>query len=252
MLHSIQMASFAKYTHNYNTRLKDTPFYRKGARGPDPLKSFVAKSYVDYTQNAGRIRDMRFAKSNELNKDYALRSKREDMISATYANERDPVKLAGLHGRMRMKLSRTGGALSDGMPQVVKLKAGHYARKYGYTARAGTAKKAVASVGMFTSASNASVAPKPTKTDGGHSAPEAGSGAGALQKASGFKVSRDRQRLGIPDDAMEETIRNYTRSQASQGTPKRKKRRPTSTPDAYQQQQQSFILSPESKTMKRD
>ena len=40
------MAGFAIYTQNYNTRLKDTPFYRKGARGADPLKSFVAKSHV--------------------------------------------------------------------------------------------------------------------------------------------------------------------------------------------------------------
>ena len=195
------MSSFAKYTHNYSTRLKDTPFYRKGARGPDPLKTFVAKSYVDYTQNAGRIRDMRFAKSNELNKDYALRSKREDMISATYANERDPVKLAGLHGRIRMKLSRTGGALSDGMPQVVKLKADHHARKYGYTAKAGTAKKAAASVGMFTSTSNEPVAPTPTQTDGGHTAPESmdkvqfrtvkggGSGAGSKRKSADQKMA---------------------------------------------------------------
>ena len=71
------MAGFARYTQNYNTHLKDTPFYRKGARGADPLKSFVAKSHVNYMQNASRIRDMRFAKSNELDKDYALRSKQK-------------------------------------------------------------------------------------------------------------------------------------------------------------------------------
>ena len=46
------MAGFARYTQNYNTRLKDTPFYRKGARGADPLKSFVAKSHV----NTRRVR----------------------------------------------------------------------------------------------------------------------------------------------------------------------------------------------------
>ena len=215
------MAGFARYTQNYNTCLKETPFYRKGARGANPLKSFVAKSHVNNKQKASRIRDMRFARSNEPDKDYAFRSKREDMISTTYANEKDPVKLAGSHGRMRMKLSQAGGALSDGMPQVVKLKTDHYSRKHGYNANAGkkTAKKDVASVGLFSSTINESVAPKPTENDGEHTAPEAASGAGAVLKTSAFKVSRERQSLGIPDNTMQDTIRNYTRSQARQGTP---------------------------------
>ena len=51
-----------------------------------------------------------------------------------------------------MKLSRTGGALSDGMPQVVKVKADHYARK-------------------FKTISNQSVAPQPKKKSGSHTAP---------------------------------------------------------------------------------
>jgi hypothetical protein len=65
----------------------------------------VASSYDTYSQNADRIRDARFAKSNELNRDYAARNKREKMLSEAYMNERDPVKLAGLHGRFKLKLS---------------------------------------------------------------------------------------------------------------------------------------------------
>ena len=71
------MSGFAKYTSKDNFRLKENPFYRKGARGPDPIKSFVARSYATYSQKADRIRDARFAKSNELSRDYAVRNKRE-------------------------------------------------------------------------------------------------------------------------------------------------------------------------------
>ena len=213
------MAGFARYTQNYNTRLKDTPFYRKGARGADPLKSFVAKSHVNYTQNASRIRDMRFARSNELDKDYALRSKREDMISTTYANEKDPVKLAGLHGRMRMKLSRTGGALSDGMPQVVKLKPNHYGRNVpkGGTNKKGDGKpnKAMSGnytvlsgggagagmAGKFTSTSTDHVAPAASKQSDKHYSPiqsaELLSVAKLMKKKGKEKFSRLRKRLDL-------------------------------------------------------
>ena len=113
------MSGFAKYTSKDNFRLKESPFYRKGARGPDPIKSFVARSYATYSQKADRIRDARFAKSNELSRDYAVRNKREQMLSQAYMTERDPVKLKGLHGRLKLKLSRTGGAMSDGNVKVI-------------------------------------------------------------------------------------------------------------------------------------
>ena len=113
------MSGFAKYTSKDNFRLKENPFYRKGARGPDPIKSFVARSYATYSQKADRIRDARFAKSNELSRDYAVRNKREQMLSEAYMTERDPVKLKGLHGRLKLKLSRTGGAMSDGNVKVI-------------------------------------------------------------------------------------------------------------------------------------
>ena len=114
------MSGFAKYTHKDNFRLKERPSYRRGARGVDPLKTFVVRSYATYSQNADRIRDARFAKSNELNRDYAIRNKREQMLSEAFMTERDPVKLAGLHGRLRMKMSRSDGALSNAMPYVYK------------------------------------------------------------------------------------------------------------------------------------
>ena len=115
------MSGFAKYTHKDNFRLKERPSYRKG-QGADPIKSFVARSYATYSQNADRIRDARFAKSNELNRDYAVRNKREQMLSQLYMTETDPVKLQGLHSRLKMKLSRSDGALSNAMPYVYKTK----------------------------------------------------------------------------------------------------------------------------------
>jgi hypothetical protein len=41
------------------------------------------------------------------------------MLSQAYMTERDPVKLKGLHGRLKLKLSRTGGAMSDGTVKVI-------------------------------------------------------------------------------------------------------------------------------------
>ena len=115
------MSGFAKYTSKDNFRLKERPSYRRG-QGADPIKSFVARSYATYSQNADRIRDARFAKSNELNRDYAVRNKREQMLSEAYMTERDPVKLQGLHGRIKAKMSRSDGALSYALPYAYKTK----------------------------------------------------------------------------------------------------------------------------------
>ena len=147
------MSGFAKYTSKDNFRLKENPFYRKGARGPDPIKSFVARSYATYSQKADRIRDARFAKSNELSRDYAVRNKRERMLSEAYMTERDPVKLKGLHGRLKLKLSRTDGAMSDGNVRVI-------------TAR-------------FRPRSNAPAAPTPSRQPTSHDSPSASSAVGA-------------------------------------------------------------------------
>jgi hypothetical protein len=115
------MSGFAKYTSKDSYRLKERPSYRRG-QGADPIKSFVARSYATYSQNADRIRDARFAKSNELNRDYAVRNKREQMLSEVYMTERDPVKLQGLHGRIKAKMSRSDGALSYALPYAYKTK----------------------------------------------------------------------------------------------------------------------------------
>ena len=115
------MSGFAKYTSKDNFRLNERPTYRRG-QGADPIKSFVARSYATYSQNADRIRDARFAKSNELNRDYAVRNKREQMLSEAYMTERDPVKLQGLHGRIKAKMSRSDGALTYALPYVYKTK----------------------------------------------------------------------------------------------------------------------------------
>ena len=84
------MVGFANFTHQYDYRLGETPFYRRGAMGKDPLKTFFAQSTQARRANASRIRDMRFANSSELNADIALRSKREQMISGIYSGKRNP------------------------------------------------------------------------------------------------------------------------------------------------------------------
>ena len=115
------MVGFAQYTRTYETRLGRMPFYRKGARGPDQLETFAARKGREYAANAGRIRDMRFAQSNEFNVDRALRSQREKYLSDQVGAVSDPRMLEGLRGRTGLKLSRTGGALSVfEKPGVVK------------------------------------------------------------------------------------------------------------------------------------
>ena len=179
------MSGFAKYTHKDNFRLKERPSYRKG-QGADPIKSFVARSYATYSQNADRIRDARFAKSNELNRDYAVRNKREKMLSEAYMNETDPVKLAGLHGRLKAKMSRSDGALSSAMPYVYKTKFNDPRRNKRSASGGGSAGAQSSVAVMSPEASAQAVAPKPD---------------------AGFKVARKsssyRKELGIPQDAME-------------------------------------------------
>ena len=116
------MVGFANFTHQYDYRLGQTPFYQKGAMGQDPLKTFSARSTQEYRANASRIRDMRFANSNELNADTALRSKREQMISSMYSGSKNPELLVGVHGKLNPQYSRSGGALSTGRPYIKMMK----------------------------------------------------------------------------------------------------------------------------------
>jgi hypothetical protein len=179
------MSGFAKYTHKDNFRLKERPSYRKG-QGADPIKSFVARSYATYSQNADRIRDARFAKSNELNRDYAIRNKREQMLSKAYMTETDPVKLAGLHGRLRAKMSRSDGALSSAMPYVYKTKFNDPRRNKRSASGGGSAGAQSSVAVMSPQARTQPVSPSPTKNEFAHSSPSVAS----KTEGAGFSIAR--------------------------------------------------------------
>ena len=109
------MTGFGNYSHAYDTRLHQQPWYRKGAAGPDPLALFTQKTNLEYRKQAENIRDMRFARSNELDIDTAVRRLREKQISAdVYSN---PATAQGIYSRKIMRLSRSGGPLA-GKPGV--------------------------------------------------------------------------------------------------------------------------------------
>ena len=109
------MVGFGKYTHNFSPRLKDTPRYRKGGKGPDPLVLFTKEANRNYARNADRLRDMRFARSNEFDRDGAVKARRDSkMTQMAYMNARDPRQLAGLHARVVARGTRAMGAESDG------------------------------------------------------------------------------------------------------------------------------------------
>ena len=200
------MSGFAKYTSKDNFRLKERPSYRRG-QGADPIKSFVARSYATYSQNADRIRDARFAKSNELNRDYAVRNKREQMLSQLYMTETDPVKLQGLHSRLKMKLSRSDGALSSAMPYVYKTKFND-PRRNKRSASKGSSAGASASVELMEpEARTQPVAPSPAQDTGAHMAPAPATPATKEDANQNFVRRGEtgksyRKRLGIPDDAV--------------------------------------------------
>jgi hypothetical protein len=114
------MTGFGNYSHAYDTRLHQQPWYRKGAAGPDPLALFTQKTNLEYRKQAENIRDMRFARSNELDIDTAVRRLREKQISAdVYSN---PATAQGIYSRKKMRLSRSGGPLA-GKPGVYEAKA---------------------------------------------------------------------------------------------------------------------------------
>ena len=91
------MSGFGAYAHNYDIKLFQRPFYRKEG-GQDPIKTFVQTSGMQYLKNAERIRDMRFARSNEYNPDVAIRAEREDLLSKTFYENKGNTDLAGLRG----------------------------------------------------------------------------------------------------------------------------------------------------------
>ena len=237
------MSGFAKYTHKDNFRLKERPSYRKG-QGADPIKSFVARSYATYSQNADRIRDARFAKSNELNRDYAIRNKRDQMLSEAYMNETDPVKLAGLHGRLRAKMSRSDGALSSAMPYV-------YNAKFNDPRKGSSARASQGSVQiMAPEARHQPVAPSATLAKNDHSPQTVASkteGAGfSIQRRPGNKSNREGfdKKLAKDNQMFKNAPSIRTRKQSNTEM--------VPTPENWEQQQRMNFLSPERKTMKRD
>ena len=229
------MSGFAKYTSKDNFRLKERPSYRRG-QGADPIKSFVAKSYATYSQNADRIRDARFAKSNELNRDYAVRNKREQMLSEAYMTERDPVKLQGLHGRIKAKMSRSDGALSNAMPYAYQTKFNdprRNKRSGKSSARAsqgsGSARASQGSVQIMNpQTSTQPVAPSATVAQNNHTPPSVEGktdGAGAGKKK---RLSVD-QRMAQENQLLRYARPNITRQQTYT------ERLPT--PEAFEEQQ---------------
>ena len=221
------MSGFAKYTSKDNFRLKERPSYRRG-QGADPIKSFVARSYATYSQNADRIRDARFAKSNELNRDYAVRNKREQMLSEAYMTERDPVKLQGLHGRIKAKMSRSDGALSNAMPYAYKTKFND-PRRNKRSASKGSSAGASASVELMEpEVSTQPVAPSPAQDTGAHMAP---SPATPEQKESARKKIQNfvrrgmnmRKELGIAEDAVPPMAGNRTSRRKTRTSPENRK-----------------------------
>ena len=228
------MSGFAKYTSKDSYRLKERPSYRRG-QGADPIKSFVARSYATYSQNADRIRDARFAKSNELNRDYAVRNKREQMLSEAYMTERDPVKLQGLHGRIKAKMSRSDGALSYALPYAYKTKFND-PRRNKRSASKGSSAGASASVELMEpEVSTQPVAPSATVAQNNHTPPSVEGkrdGAGAGKKK---RLSVD-QRMAQENQLLRYARPNITRQQTYT------ERLPT--PDAFEEQQRMNAQSP--------
>jgi hypothetical protein len=211
----------------------------------------VARSYATYSQNADRIRDARFAKSNELNRDYAVRNKREKMLSEAYMNETDPVKLAGLHGRLKAKMSRSDGALSSAMPYVYKTKFDD-PRRNKRSASKGSSAGAQQSVElMVPEARTQPVAPSATPDKNQHSPPTVASkteGAGfSIARQAGNKSTREGfdKKLANDNPMLKDAPSIRTRQQSyTEMAP---------TPENYwEQQKRMSSLSPEKKTMKRD
>jgi uncharacterized membrane protein YgcG len=76
---------------------------------------FTKEANRNYARNADRLRDMRFARSNEFDRDSAVKARRDSKMSQmAYMNARDPRQLAGLHARVVARGTRAMGAESDG------------------------------------------------------------------------------------------------------------------------------------------
>ena len=115
------MSGFTRFTTNNQSRLKQTPSYRKGARGPGALDRYARRKDAEYYGGrAVEIRNARFARSNQLNIDSAVRSERERVLSNAYWNARNPHDVQGVHGAVGMKLSGTSRVRFTGPPGLYR------------------------------------------------------------------------------------------------------------------------------------
>ncbi len=130
------MPGFGAYTHTYETRLNERPFWRKPGYCPQesPLGRFSAKADEDYRRNAVGIREARFSKSNVVSGDLAIRRKREAIVgeATTMQNAQDRsdymYRMTGqrmanvdphsLLSNTGLQLSGTGEALATGQRAV--------------------------------------------------------------------------------------------------------------------------------------
>jgi len=127
-----RMPGFGEFTHTYETRLLEKPFWRKGTYCPkqSPLGKFAAQHDAQRKKNAASIRDARLSISSAFDKNLALRRQRErvlgtadgivdadekrDYVSAALRQNMDKVDLTSLRSRLGLQLSQSGGALSTG------------------------------------------------------------------------------------------------------------------------------------------
>lgn len=112
------MSGFASVARNYQSGLKDKPFYRSQRGGISELEQYSIDATRRYMANAPRIRDSRFARSRAYDMDTAIKENREKVISDTVYNTTDPRQLAGLHGRVQASLTRTGESLANFKPSL--------------------------------------------------------------------------------------------------------------------------------------
>ena len=146
-------------------------------------------------------------------------------------NERDPVKLQGLHGRLRAKMSRSDGALSYAMPYAYKTKFNDPRKRSSARASqgSGSARASQGSVQIMNpQATTQPVAPSATVAQNNHTPPSVEGktdGAGAGKKK---RLSVD-QRMAQENQLLRYARPNITRQQTYT------ERLPT--PEAFEEQQ---------------
>ena len=114
---------FGRIAKDYDPTLGETPFYRRGASGPDPLAREEFRVAQQYWQGAGQLRDQRFLKSRQFDPNVAVKAARESKLSSRFAGywnadmrdmmgtDAGRMQALGEYGRARATLTNTGGPL---------------------------------------------------------------------------------------------------------------------------------------------